>query len=156
MQAPTVEQTSVLQVKTGHQGWQKKLTRIFEDIGEPFRAFRKPKTTLRCIFEQNALDESWYKRVIGALKTFQVSDVSLTIDTPAQKGNEMEYHQKGYLCGNIKFGMFIKMLGKTGIKVSGCEYGFASSVYNIPHLKPPPPMYESWNRDTVPPFIVHS
>lgn len=68
----------------------------------------------------------------------------------------MEYHQKGYLCGNIKIGMFMKMLEKTGVKVLGFEYGF---VYNNPHLKPPPPMKLGTEtqpaEDTVSPFLVH-
>ncbi|KAG2317547.1 hypothetical protein Bca52824_020669 [Brassica carinata] len=81
---------------------------------------RKPNNHfLRFEFEIDMLEESWYKKIIGALKTIQ--GVSFTIDAP---------NQMVYMCGNIEEGLLMKMLTKTGIEISGMEYG---------KLKPAPP-----------------
>ncbi|CAN6990904.1 unnamed protein product, partial [Brassica rapa subsp. trilocularis] len=91
-------------------------------------------------FERDMLEGSWYKKIIGALKTIQ--GVSFTIDAPSQMV---------YMCGNIEEGLFMKMLTKTGIQILGVDYG---------NLKPPPKKVEAQisdgtetqpKKDTAPP-----
>ncbi|KAF2609173.1 hypothetical protein F2Q68_00046746, partial [Brassica cretica] len=74
-------------------------------------------------FEIDMLEGSWYKKIIGALKTIQ--GVSFTIDAPSQMV---------YMCGNIEEGLLLKMLTKTGIQILGMDYG---------NLKPPPKKIEA-------------
>ncbi|KAF3553252.1 hypothetical protein F2Q69_00015035 [Brassica cretica] len=82
------------------------------------------------------LERSWYKKIIGALKTIQ--GVSFTIDAPRQMGYSDAPRQMGYsdapcqmvyMCGNIEEGFLMKMLTKTGIQILGVDFG---------NLKPPP------------------
>ncbi|CDY42225.1 BnaA01g25700D [Brassica napus] len=105
------------------------------------QGIRKPNNHfLRFRFEIDMLEGSWYKKIIGALKTIQ--GVSFTIDAPSQMV---------YMCGNIEEGLFMKMLTKTGIQILGVDYG---------NLKPPPKKVEAQisdgtktqpKKDTAPP-----
>ncbi|CAL9221555.1 unnamed protein product [Arabidopsis halleri] len=91
---------------------------------------RRPSSHfMRCCFELNTSDISWYKRIIGALKTIQ--GVSFTIDAQPVMGYPM-----AYVCGNIEIGVLMKMLVKTGIELSAMEYGVE---YKDANLNPPPP-----------------
>ncbi|KAG7582651.1 Polyprenyl synthetase [Arabidopsis suecica] len=91
---------------------------------------RRPNSHfMRCCFELNTSDISWYKRIIGALKTIQ--GVSFTIDAQPVMGYPM-----AYVCGNIEIGVLMKMLVKTGIELSAMEYGVE---YKDANLNPPPP-----------------
>ncbi|CAF1731782.1 unnamed protein product [Brassica oleracea] len=88
------------------------------------QGIRKPNNHfLRFRFEIDMLEGSWYKKIIGALKTIQ--GVSFTIDAPSQMV---------YMCGNIEEGLLLKMLTKTGIQILGMDYG---------NLKPPPKKVEA-------------
>ncbi|CAH8355543.1 unnamed protein product [Eruca vesicaria subsp. sativa] len=73
-------------------------------------------------FEIDILEVSWYKKIIGVLKTIQ--GVSFTIDAPSQMV---------YMHGNIDKGLLMKMLTKTGIQILGMDY----------NLKPPPKKAEA-------------
>ncbi|KAF2542939.1 hypothetical protein F2Q68_00032270 [Brassica cretica] len=114
-------------------------------------------------FEIDMLEGSWYKKIVGALKTIprfasflyirfglvifylflsSMSGVSFTIDAPSQMV---------YMCGNIEEGLLMKMLTKTGIQILGVDYG---------NLKPPPKKVEAQisdgtetqpKKDTAPP-----
>ncbi|KAH0943331.1 hypothetical protein HID58_002968 [Brassica napus] len=106
------------------------------------QGIRKPNNHFlqRFRFEIDMLEGSWYKKIIGALKTIQ--GVSFTIDAPSQMV---------YMCGNIEEGLFMKMLTKTGIQILGVDYG---------NLKPPPKKVEAQisdgtktqpKKDTAPP-----
>uniref|UniRef100_A0A0D3D206 Uncharacterized protein n=2 Tax=Brassica oleracea TaxID=3712 RepID=A0A0D3D206_BRAOL len=100
------------------------LYRIDYGLEENPLGIRKPNNHfLRFRFEIDMLEGSWYKKIIGALKTIQ--GVSFTIDAPSQMV---------YMCGNIEEGLLLKMLTKTGIQILGMDYG---------NLKPPPKKVEA-------------
>ncbi|WZZ69590.1 hypothetical protein YC2023_080960 [Brassica napus] len=127
------------------------LYRIDYGLEENPLGIRKPNNHfLRFRFEIDMLEGSWYKKIIGALKTIQglqvfsniyryirfglvffnlfvssMSGVSFTIDAPSQMV---------YMCGNIEEGLLLKMLTKTGIQILGMDYG---------NLKPPPKKVEA-------------
>ncbi|WZZ87196.1 hypothetical protein YC2023_115775 [Brassica napus] len=137
----------VLLVETELKGWQKTLHKIFVGIeglafsidapdwwthGEGANPMMFTKKLMflrgevdpvRFRFEIDMLEGSWYKKIIGALKTIQ--GVSFTIDAPSQMV---------YMCGNIEEGLLLKMLTKTGIQILGMDYG---------NLKPPPKKVEA-------------
>ncbi|KAJ4886971.1 Uncharacterized protein Rs2_26719 [Raphanus sativus] len=100
------------------------LYRIDYGYEENPEGIRKPNNHfLKFRFEIDMLEGSWYKKIIGALKTIQ--GVSFTIDAPSQMV---------YMCGNIEEGLLLKMLTKTGIQILGMDYG---------NLKPPPKKAEA-------------
>ncbi|XP_022549997.2 uncharacterized protein LOC106400303 [Brassica napus] len=69
------------------------------------QGIRKPNSHfLRFRFKIDMSEGSWYKKIIGALKTIQ--GVPFTIDAP---------RQKVYMCGNIEEGLLMKMLTKSGL-----------------------------------------
>ncbi|XP_010468315.1 PREDICTED: uncharacterized protein LOC104748358 [Camelina sativa] len=108
------------------------LFRIDYGYEEDPQGTRRPNSHfMRCRFEINTLEISWYKKIMGALKTIQ--GVSFTLDAqPAAMGSP----PMAYLCGNIEIGVLMKMLVKTGIELSAMEYGVE---YKDANLNPPPP-----------------
>ncbi|XP_010420186.1 PREDICTED: uncharacterized protein LOC104705803 [Camelina sativa] len=127
------------------------LFRIDYGYEENPQGTRRPNSHfMRCCFELNTLEISWYKKIIGALKTIQ--GVSFTLDAQPAMGYPM-----AYLCGNIEIGVLMKMLVKTGIELSAMEYGVE---YKDANLNPPPKKLEAPpangtetqpTKDTVPP-----
>ncbi|KAF3529969.1 hypothetical protein DY000_02042287 [Brassica cretica] len=121
------------------------LYRIDYGHEEKPQGIRKPSNHFqRFRFEIDMLEGSWYKKIVGALKTIpsSMSGVSFTIDAPSQMV---------YMCGNIEEGLLMKMLTKTGIQILGVDYG---------NLKPPPKKVEAQisdgtetqpKKDTAPP-----
>ncbi|CAA7054674.1 unnamed protein product [Microthlaspi erraticum] len=87
---------------------------------------RKPNDHfMTCNFEINILDESWYKKVLVALKTIQ--GVSLIID-----GQQ----NSGYLRGNIESARLMKMMAKAGIESWAMNYGVMYKNATLKTLKP--------------------
>ncbi|KFK37963.1 hypothetical protein AALP_AA3G052400 [Arabis alpina] len=119
---------------------------------------RKPTSDfMRCRFDLNILDISWYKKIIGALKTIQ--GVSFAIDTPPPEWGYPVGYTMGYLRGNIEIGVLMKMLRKTSIHLLGMKYGAECEDANLEPPEVPPKKLEASpnvtetqpEKDTVPP-----